>query len=96
MRSRAFAANRFRRSIALEVFKQSALSLFEHRVDIEPLVELAEFELELVELAELADEQLASELVDFAIVLIAADIVFRIFVFFQVSNVSVLNSLVPF
>lgn len=55
----------------LEVFKQSALSLVEHRVDSdasEPLVELAEFELELVELA---DEQLASELVDLAIVLIA-------------------------
>lgn len=71
MRSRAFAANRFRRSMELEVFKQSALSLVEHRVDSdasEPLVELAEFELELVELA---DEQLASELVDLAIVLIA-------------------------
>lgn len=62
-RSRALAASRFRRSIELEVFKQSALSLAEQREDDdanELLVEL--------EFVDFDDEELARELVDLAMI----------------------------
>lgn len=71
-RSRAFAAKRFRLSIELEVFKQSALSLVDPRDDGNPpLVELVvEFDAddEVDDDDELLDEdvKLANELVDLA------------------------------
>lgn len=66
MRSRALAAKRFRLSIELEVFKQRALSLVEHRDEVNPpLVELV---VEFDDADELVDDvKLAKELVDLAI-----------------------------
>lgn len=69
MRSRAFAAKRFRRSMELDDFKDSALSLAERRDDDDEAEDIWSLIEPVVEFEELVDVELADELVDFAIAL---------------------------